>query len=334
MTRVAIIGAGSFGTALACAARRAGIAVTIWAREPEVAEAINAGRGNPYFLPGIPLESQIRASSDLDETTAGVDFVLLAVPAQFLRGVAERMRQTLQPGVPVISCSKGIEQGTCALMPEIIAAALPDAKVGVLAGPSFAKELALGMPTGVTLACIDRVLAERLAAVLSSEHFRVYTSGDPICATIGGAYKNVLAIACGIAIARKMGENMRGWLIARGLHEMARIARAKGGNPINLLGLAGSGDVTLTCMGTQSRNTTFGIALGEGRSPADILAERNVVTEGVHTAVSIAELGRRLGLPTPIASGVNRIVNEGLPIEEMFAELFAQPTGAEITGLI
>jgi glycerol-3-phosphate dehydrogenase (NAD(P)+) len=219
-------------------------------------------------------------------------------------------------------------------MPEVIAAALPDATAAVLAGPSFATEVALGLATGVTLACADRAKADLLAKALSSDHFRIYTSDDPVSATIGGAFKNVLAIACGIAMARKMGENVRGFLIARGLHEMALIARAKGGNPLNLLGLAGSGDVTLTCMGTQSRNTTFGIALGEGRSPASVLAERKVVTEGVQTAASISELGARLGVRVPIASAVNRIVNEGAAIDTAFAELLAQPAGAELTGLV
>jgi glycerol-3-phosphate dehydrogenase (NAD(P)+) len=333
MSRIAIVGAGSFGTALACAGRRAGRSVTIWAREPAVAEAINAGLGNPQFLPDIALASDIRASTDFGATLDGAEFILLAVPSQFLRGIAERMCGAVPAGTPVVSCSKGIESGTCALMPEVIAQALPQARVAVLAGPSFAKELARGLPTGVTLASTDQANADRLAAALNSAHFRVYASGDPISATIGGAFKNVLAIACGIAIARQMGENVRGWLIARGLYEMARIARAKGGDPINLLGLAGAGDVTLTCMGTQSRNTTFGIALGEGRAAADILAERKVVTEGVATAASIAELGRRLGLSTPIASAVNRIVNEGAAIDETFADLLARPTGAELASL-
>jgi glycerol-3-phosphate dehydrogenase (NAD(P)+) len=219
-------------------------------------------------------------------------------------------------------------------MPEVIGEALPQARIAVLAGPSFSREVALGLPTGVTIASADRALAKELAQALTSAHFRTYTSDDPISATIGGAFKNVLAIACGIAIARSMGENVRGLLIARGLYEMACIARAKGGNPLNLLGLAGSGDVTLTCMGTQSRNTTFGIALGQGRSPADILAERKVVTEGVHTAASLRELGRRLGVPVPIASAVNRIVNEGAAIEPTFAELLAHPGGSELAGLV
>lgn len=333
MKKVSIIGGGAFGTAMACVARRAGLDVTIWAREPEVVESINAGRGNPFFLQGVTIQPGIRASSDLVESISAADFVLFAVPSQFLRGVAEQMRPALRQGTPVVSCSKGIERGTCALMPEVIAAALPQAMVAVLAGPSFAKEVALGLATGVTLACTDQGLAERLAKTLRGAQFRVYTSDDPISATIGGAYKNVLAIACGIAIARNMGENARGLLIARGLHEMARIARAKGGNPINLLGLAGSGDVTLTCMGTQSRNTTFGIALGEGRLPADILAGRKVVTEGVHSAASVSELARRLGVEVPIASAVNRIVNADASIEETMADLLSHPTGIELADL-
>lgn len=334
MTRTAIIGGGAFGTAMACVARRAGLQVTMWAREQDVADSINRGCNNPVFLPGVAIESGIAATTDLSEAASMADFVLLAVPSQFLRGVAAQMRPALRTGTPVVSCSKGVERHTCALMPEVIAETLPDAVVAVLAGPSFAREVALGLPTGVTLAGSDQSVCERLAKGLSNRHFRIYTSDDPISATIGGAFKNVLAIACGIAIARNMGENARGILIARGLYEMARIARAKGGKPINLLGLAGSGDVTLTCMGTQSRNTTFGIALGKGRSAADVLAERKVVTEGVHTAASLTELGRRLGVSVPIASAVNRIVNEGASIDQTLAELLAHPAGIELADLI
>ena len=334
MTTAAIVGGGSFGTAMACAVRRAGLEVKLWAREPEIVEAINAGRGNPVFLPGIPLESGIQTSRDLGDTVRAADLVLMAVPSQFLRGVAMQMRDVLRPGIAVVSCSKGIERGSCALMPEVISEALPEATVAVLAGPSFAKEVALGLMTGVTIASANLALASELATLLSSDRFHAYASGDPISATIGGAFKNVLGIACGITIGRKMGENVRGLLIGRGLYEMARLARAKGGNPINLLGLAGSGDVTLSSMGTQSRNTTFGIALGQGRSPADILAERKVVTEGVQTAASITELGRRLGVAVPIASAVNRIVNEGGSIDAMISDLLMHPAGVELTGLI
>ena len=318
---------------MACTARRAGLAVRLWAREPEIVEAINAGRGNPVFLPGIALEPGIQASRDLGETVRGADFVLMAVPSQFLRGVAVQMREALRPGIAVVSCSKGIERGSCALMPEVIAEALPEATVAVLAGPSFAKEVALGLMTGVTIASTDLALAEQLAKTLSSARFHAYASYDPISATIGGAFKNVLGIACGITIGRKMGENIRGLLIGRGLYEMGRLARAKGGNPINLLGLAGSGDVTLSSMGTQSRNTTFGIALGEGRSPTDVLAERKVVTEGVQTAASITELGERLGLQVPIAAAVNRVVNQGGAIDAMVSELLSHPAGVELADL-
>jgi glycerol-3-phosphate dehydrogenase (NAD(P)+) len=334
MKTAAIVGGGAFGTAMACAARRAGLKVRLWAREPDVVASINAGNGNPLFLADALLEPGIAATCHLAEAIETADLVLLAVPSQFLRGVAEELREVLRPGTPVVSCSKGVERGTCALMAEVIAEALPQARIAVLAGPSFARDVALGRPTGVTIASADQALAQKLACALTSAHFRVYPSDDPISATIAGAFKNVIAIACGIAIARAMGENVRGLLIARGLYEMARIARAKGGNPMNLLGLAGSGDVTLTCMGTQSRNTTFGIALGQGRSPADILAERKVVTEGVHTAASLSELGHRLGVPVPIASAVNRIVNEGAPIEPTFAELLAHPAGRELAGLV
>ena len=334
METAAVIGGGSFGTAMACVVRRAGLAVRLWAREPEIVEAINAGRGNPVFLPGIVLEPGIQASRDLGETVRGADFVLMAVPSQFLRGIAMQMRDALRPGIAVVSCSKGIERDSCALMPEVIAEALPEATVAVLAGPSFAKEVALGLMTGVTIACADLALAERLARTLRSAHFHAYASDDPISATIGGAFKNVLGIACGITIGRKMGENIRGLLIGRGLYEMGRLARAKGGNPVNLLGLAGSGDVTLSSMGTQSRNTTFGIALGEGRSPADILAERKVVTEGVHTAASITELGRRLGIAVPTAAAVNRVVNEGGSIDAMIPDLLTHSAGIELAGLL
>lgn len=306
----------------------------MWAREPEVVDSINAGRGNPDFLKDVAVEPGIIASSNLRESVRAADFVLLVVPSQFLRGVAEQMRPALAPGIPVVSCSKGIERNTCALMPEVIAEALPEAAVAVLAGPSFAKEVALGLPTGVTVASTDLALAARLASALSSAHFHVFASNDPISATIGGAFKNVLAIATGITIARKMGDNIRGLLIARGLYEMSRIARAKGGDPINLLGLAGAGDVTLTCLGTQSRNTTFGIALGEGQSPADVLAERKAVTEGVATAAAITALGRRLGIEVPIASAVNRIVNEGAAIDDTMVELLSHPAGIELAGLI
>jgi glycerol-3-phosphate dehydrogenase (NAD(P)+) len=334
MGKLAVIGAGSFGTAMACAARRAGQDVVLWAREPEVADAINAGKGNPVFLPGLPIEPGIGATTDLARALHGADAVLLVVPSQFLRAVAERMRPSLPPGIPVVSCAKGIESGTCALMPEILSETLPGAPVAVLAGPSFAREVAAGLPIGVTLACADRAVGERLARALGTRTFRVYTNDDPISATIGGAVKNVLAIASGIAAGRKLGSGARALIITRGLYEMALLARAKGGKPANLMGLAGIGDLVLTCTGTESRNTSLGIALGEGRRLADILAERKAVTEGVASSESVAELGRRLGIDLAIPAAVDRVLHRGVDIDAAMAELLAHPTGPELPGVL
>ncbi len=334
MGKIAVIGAGSFGTAMACVARRAGQEVMVWAREPEVAATINVGKGNPLFLPDIPIDVGIAATTDLGAAVHGADAVLLVVPSQFLRAVAERMRPSLRPGIPVVSCAKGIERGSCALMPEVVAETLPGAPVAVLAGPSFAREVAAGLPIGVTLACADGAIAERLARALGTRTFRVYTTDDPISAAIGGALKNVLAIACGIAIGRKLGSGVRALLITRGLYEMALLARAKGGNPANLMGLAGIGDLVLTCTGLESRNTSLGAALGEGRKLADILAERKAVTEGVASAESVAELGRRLGIDLAIPSVVDRVLHHGVDIDKAMAELLAHPTGPELQGIL
>ncbi|MGE3992824.1 NAD(P)H-dependent glycerol-3-phosphate dehydrogenase [Pseudorhodoplanes sp.] len=333
MTSVAIIGGGAFGTAMACAARRARLDVKLWALEKEVVSAINGGLGNPYYLRGTPLESGIIAVTSLSEAVAGAEFALLAPPAQHMRGVAERLRTELRPRTPIVSCSKGIERGTCALMPEVITEAVPGATTLVLAGPSFAAEVARDLPTGVTLACADRSVAGSIALALSSKNFRIYTSDDPVSATVGGAFKNVLAIACGVALGRGMGENVRALLIARGFYEMARISRAKGGNPLNLLGLAGAGDVTLTCMGSQSRNLIFGIELGKGRSAAEVLASRREVTEGVHNAASFTELGKKLGVETPIAAAIDQIANHAAPIEKTFEQLLSRSTGHELGEL-
>ncbi|MBM3581324.1 MAG: NAD(P)-dependent glycerol-3-phosphate dehydrogenase [Alphaproteobacteria bacterium] len=334
MGGIAVIGAGSFGTAMACAARRAGQEVALWAREPEVAEAINAGKGNPFFLPDMPIESGIAATTDLARAVRDAEAVLLVVPSQFFRAVAARMHPLLSPGVPVVSCAKGIERGSCVLMPEILAETLPRSSVAVLAGPSFAREVVAGLPIGVTLACADLAVGEKLARALGTRMFRVYTNDDPISATIGGAVKNVLAIASGIAAGRKLGAGARALIITRGLYEMALLARAKGGSPANLMGLAGIGDLVLTCTGTESRNTSLGIALGKDRRLADILAERKAVTEGVASAESVAELGRRLGIDLAIPAAVDRVLHHGVDIDVAMAELLAHPTGPELFGVL
>jgi glycerol-3-phosphate dehydrogenase (NAD(P)+) len=325
MSRVAIIGAGAFGTALACAVRRAGSQAVIWARDPAIADSIAAGRGNPVYLPDAALEPGIAATTDLAAALDGADAVLLVVPSQFLRAAAKNLAPLLPADVPVVLCAKGIERTSCALMTEVVAETLPGAPVAVLSGPTFAKELVAGLPTAITLATTDPGLGERLVGMIGSTAFRPYLSDDPVGAEIGGAVKNVIAIACGIMVGRGMGDNARAATMTRGLAEILRLGHGLGGRGETLMGLAGIGDLSLTCNGMLSRNMTLGMALGEGRPLEDILAERRAVTEGVATAASVVELAARHGVNMPISQAVNRIVNQGADVGATIAEVLARP---------
>jgi glycerol-3-phosphate dehydrogenase (NAD(P)+) len=329
MTKISVIGAGAWGSALACVARRAGHDVTLWAREEEVVAAVNAGKGNPVYLPEFPLEDGIEATGDIAAAVAGADAVLLVTPSQFLRAGAESMRPHLADGAPVVICAKGIEHGTGALMTEVAEEALPQALLAVLSGPTFAREVAQDLPTAVTLACADEVVGQKLVAMIGTAHFRPYLSDDLIGAEIGSAVKNVLAIACGVVTGLKLGDNTRAVLITRGLAEMARLGLAKGGRPETLMGLSGIGDLTLTCNGPQSRNMSLGIALGEGRKLEDILAERNSVAEGVFNAESVTTLAKSLGVEMPICEAVDSIINHGAAIDEAVLGLLSRPFRAE-----
>jgi glycerol-3-phosphate dehydrogenase (NAD(P)+) len=310
MARVGIIGGGAFGTAMACVLRRAGHDTTLWAREDEVVAAINDGRGNPLFLAGVPLEHGIRATSDLADAVTDREFLLLATPAQHLRGIATRLRP-LVLGATVVLCSKGIEQGSCALMPEVIAETMPSATVAVLSGPSFAKEIARGLPCGVALACHDGMIRNRLVRSIRTPTFCVYGNGDVIGTALCGVMKNVIAIASGIAAGRKQGENARATIIALGLAETARLGLAKGARAKTFLGLAGIGDLALTANSLQSRNTSLGVALGEGRKLAEVLAERKEVTEGAHSVAAIVALAQRLGVAMPLSEAIDQVLNHG-----------------------
>ena len=325
MSRVAVIGAGAFGTALACVARRAGSDAIVWARDPAIAESIDNGKGNQVYLPGIELPPGIAATNDPATALAGADAVLLVVPSQFLRGAAEKLAPLLPAGVPVVLCAKGIERGSCALMTEVVAEVLPRAPVAVLSGPTFAKEVAAGLPTAVTLACGDAAIGARLVEMLGSTAFRPYLSDDPVGAEIGGAVKNVIAIACGIMVGRGLGDNARAATMTRGLAEILRLGHRLGARGETLMGLSGIGDLSLTCNGMLSRNLTLGLALGEGRSLQDILGERRAVTEGVATAGSVVELAEKHGVDMPIAQAVNRIVNQGADVGATIAEVLARP---------
>ena len=329
MQRISVIGAGAWGTALAAVARRAGRDVLLWALEPEVAESINSQHENQLFLPGVPLDAAIRATTSLPEAAEFGNAVLLVPPAQHLRSVARNLQAALSPGTPIVICSKGVETNSCLLMSEVLAEALPGAVSAVLMGPTLAHEVAAGLPTAVTLASDDAVLGEALAAALGSRSFKAYWSDDVTGAQLGGAVKNVLAIACGITIGMGRGENARAALMTRGLAEMVRLARAKGARTETLMGLSGLGDLALTCGSPSSRNMSLGVALGEGRSLTEVLGERRAVTEGVPSAASITALATRLGVEMPICDAVNRIVHQSMPVREAMDRLLARPQRAE-----
>jgi glycerol-3-phosphate dehydrogenase (NAD(P)+) len=328
MQRIGIIGGGAWGTVLAMTAQRAGREVVLWAREAEVVAAINERHENPIFLSGIALDPAIAATSDLARA-ADAEAVLLVVPAQHLRSVAAGLAPVWRPGVPAVLCAKGIELGTGAMMSEIAGALLPQAPLAVLSGPTFAAEVGRGLPTAVTLATEDAAQGQALIAALGTRSFRPYLGNDVIGAEIGGAVKNVLAIACGVVVGRRLGDNARAALITRGLAEMVRLAVAKGGRAETLMGLSGLGDLTLTCTGLQSRNHSLGVALGEGRSLAEILGPRRSIAEGVDSAGAVGELARRLGIEMPIVAAVDAILNRGADIGETIAALLARPFRSE-----
>jgi len=326
--QIGVIGAGAWGTALAAEVRRCGRDVIIHAHEPKVAAAINENHVNEAFLPGVELDPDIKATTDLTEAV-DADAVLLVMPAQFLRAVTGKLSELWKPGTPAVICCKGIEQETALLMSEVCAETLPGVPLAVLSGPTFAKEVAAGLPTAVTLACADGPLGEQLGNAIGSPRFRAYRSGDMIGAELGGSVKNVLAIACGIVEGRKLGDNARAALITRGLSEITKLAAAKGGEPETLMGLAGLGDLTLTCNAMQSRNFSLGVALGEGRSLDEVLGERTSVAEGVHTASSVTELARRLNVDAPICTAMDGILNHFVDIDSAIEGLLARPVGDE-----
>ncbi|GAB4149771.1 MAG: NAD(P)H-dependent glycerol-3-phosphate dehydrogenase [Sphingomonadales bacterium] len=330
MRQVAVIGGGAWGTALACAAVRAGRAVKLWAYEAETVAAINQRHENPTFLPGIALDPGIEASSDLEAVLAAADLVLAVTPAQHLRRVLSAAEPALAKDTPVLLCAKGIEQLSGALMNEVAAEVLPGRPLGVLSGPTFAAEVARGLPTAVTLAAADIALADRIAAALASASFRPYASDDVVGAEIGGAVKNVLAIACGIVVGRELGENARAALITRGMAEILRFGEAKGARAETLMGLAGMGDLILTCSSQASRNMSLGVALAQGQDAGEVLNGRASVAEGAHTAPILASLAAQLALAMPIVCAVNEVLYHGLAVDSAIERLLNRPLKREI----
>ncbi len=328
MDSIGIVGAGAWGTALAATARRAGRKVSLWARESELAQAINATRRNTLYLPDVELAEGIRATTDLAEVAAA-DALLLVTPAQHLRAACRSLAPLWRAGVPAVICAKGIEQTTGAMMTEVVEAELPAAAIAVLSGPTFAIEVARGLPTAVTLACADAALGQALVEAIGTTSFRPYLADDLVGAEIGGAVKNVLAIACGIVEGRGLGDNARAALITRGLAELTRLAVAKGGRPETLMGLSGLGDLILTASSPQSRNYSLGLALGEGRSLSDILSQRRAVTEGVWSAGAVVEMAASLGAEMPICQAVDAVINKGAALDEAIRALLSRPFRAE-----
>ena len=326
--KIAIVGAGAWGTVLAMAARRAGCDVLIWAFEPEVADGMAQDNENRPYLPGVKLDPAIRATNDLGDAAAA-DIVLLAAPAQHLRRTVGPLAGQLAPSTPLVICSKGIEQKTLSLMSEAVSSLFAANPIMILSGPTFASDVAAGLPTAVTLAADDIDAAQRVADGLSSERFRPYSGNDVIGAQIGGAIKNVLAIACGIADGRGFGDNARAALITRGLAELTRLCVAKGGRAETMMGLSGMGDLVLTCTSPQSRNYSLGRAIGEGRTLADILDERNSVAEGVFTASAAVALAEQLAMDMPIATAVDAVLNREADIDDVIGALLARPLRAE-----
>jgi glycerol-3-phosphate dehydrogenase (NAD(P)+) len=328
MTRVGVMGGGAWGTALAQVCARAGREVILWAREPDVVESVNARHENVSFLAGIPLEQQIRATGQLSDL-AGADLVLAVPPAQHMRSTLLAFAPHARPGLPVLLCSKGVEQGSLKLMTEVLAETLPEAAPAVLSGPSFAGEVARGLPTAVTLACPDMAQAEQLAEAIATPMFRPYFATDMIGAEAGGAVKNVLAIACGIVEGRGLGRSAHAALITRGFSELTRLAIALGGEAETVAGLCGLGDLVLTCSSPQSRNMSVGLALGKGLTLEEALTGKLSVAEGVASAPAVRDLARKLGVETPICEAVAAILDGKVGVDVAIQALLSRPLREE-----
>jgi glycerol-3-phosphate dehydrogenase (NAD(P)+) len=328
MNRAGVIGGGAWGTALAQVCARAGREVVLWAREPEVVEAINTRHENAVFLPGVPLDPLIRCTGDLADLAAS-DLVLAVAPAQHTRAALAAFAPHARDGLPILLCSKGVEQGSLKLMTQVLAETVPQARAAVLSGPSFAGEVARGLPTAVTLACADTGCAETLAEAIATPTFRPYFATDLIGAEAGGAVKNVLAIACGIVEGRGLGRSAHAALITRGFAELTRLAVALGGEAETVAGLCGLGDLVLTCSSPQSRNMSVGLALGRGQTLDEALAGKLSVAEGVASAPAVRDLAGQRGVETPICEAVAAILAGEAGVDEAIRGLLARPLREE-----
>ena len=323
-----VIGAGAWGTALARVCAAAGLPVTLWAREAEVIEQIAADRENRLFLPGVKLDPRISATGDM-AALKGCDMVLAVAPAQHLRALLVAFEPHWRGDLPVILCAKGIEANSLKLMTQVAVETLGEAPLAVLSGPSFAGEVARGLPTAVTLACPDEALGRALIEAIAGPTFRPYLSDDMVGAEIGGSVKNVLAIGCGIVEGRGLGRSAHAALITRGFAELTRLAVALGGRAETVAGLCGLGDLVLTCSSPQSRNYSVGLALGAGKTLDEALAGKLSVAEGVASAPAVHALAVKLGVETPISSAVAAILAGRIGVDAAIEGLLSRPLKKE-----
>ena len=323
--RLGILGGGAWGTALAQVAAQSGGNVLLWALEEDVVAAVNRIHENPIYLKDVTLSSAIRATGNFSELSA-CDALLVATPAQHMRAVLGRVPCQ---GIPLVLCSKGIEESSGALLHQVARDVCSASPIAVLSGPTFANEVAMSLPTAVTLAGDDISLAEQLRERLSLPTFRIYVSDDVIGAEIGGAVKNVLAIACGVVEGARLGQNARAALIARGFAEMRRFGLACGAKRETLAGLSGLGDLVLTCSSTSSRNYSLGVGIGEGRSAAELLSNRKTVAEGAFTAPVLARVSREKGIDMPIVNAVAALIGGRTNVDQVLDELLSRPPRRE-----
>ncbi len=328
LASVGVIGAGAWGTALAQVCRRAGREVKLWAREAEVLDSVRRRGENALFLPGVKLEAGIVVTGDLADL-AGLDLILAVPPSQHLRAALEAFAPYAPSEAPVVLCAKGVEQGSLKLMTEVLADVLPGARPAVLSGPSFAGDVARGLPTAVTLACEDHGWAEAIAVAVAAPGFRPYLTHDLIGAEAGGAVKNVLAIACGVVEGKGLGRSAHAAVITRGYAEMSRLAVALGAEAETLSGLCGLGDLVLTCSSPQSRNMSVGLALGRGETLADALKGKLSVAEGVQSAGAVTALARRFGVETPISSATAAVLSGEIDVDRAIEGLLSRPLRVE-----
>jgi glycerol-3-phosphate dehydrogenase (NAD(P)+) len=326
--RVGVVGAGSWGTALAIHLARAGAGVRLWAREPEVAEGVRIARRNPIYLSDVECPAGLEATTDLAEAVREAEVMLLVVPSEFFAATLKSVGR-IPAGVPIVSATKGFDPERHLRMSEVVAEQHPETPVAALSGPTFAREVALGRPTACVVAAREDALATRLQAALGTREFRLYTNRDVTGVEVGGALKNVIAIATGLADGLGLGENARAALVTRGLAEITRLAVALGGQARTLAGLAGLGDLVLTCTGTLSRNRALGVALAQGKSAAAMERQTRMIAEGARTVTSALALAERHGVSLPICAEVGAVLFEGKPASQALAALLSRAARPE-----